>query len=162
VLLRLREVTALCRIFGNADTTGWLVEEFRSFTGAEMADKIACVEGVEAARELAAAADSLGLTCDPLMSDLLVAAIRHADSTRDLEACESLPDALNRDQVWETTRQRAAQIIREELERALEDEVPLDEREDVLYELESRIARYGVDLDLDDLNDYIAAAHEAA
>jgi hypothetical protein len=162
VLLRLREVTALCRIFGDADTTGWLVEEFRSLTDAEMADQIACVEGIAAVRELAAAADSRGLTCDTLISDLLVAAISHADSTRDLEACESLPDALNRDQVWETTRQRAALIMREELERALEDEVPLDEREDVLYELESRIARYGVDLDLDDLKDYIAVAHEAA
>jgi hypothetical protein len=138
VLLRIREVTKLCGIFGDADTSGWLVEKFRSLTDAETVDKIACVEGIAAVRELAAAANTLGLTCDTLISDLLVAAISHANSTRDLEACESLPDALNRDQVWETTRQRAALIMSEELKRALEDDALLDEREEVLYELESR------------------------
>jgi hypothetical protein len=153
VLLRIREVTKLCGIFGDADTSGWLVEKFRSLTDAETVDKIACVEGIAAVRELAAAANTLGLTCDTLISDLLVAAISHANSTRDLEACESLPDALNRDQVWETTRQRAALIMSEELKRALEDDALLDEREEVLYELESRMARYRVDLDLDDLKD---------
>ncbi|WP_194894607.1 restriction endonuclease [Catenulispora pinisilvae] len=149
-LLRLRDTAALLGLYGDAETSAWIVEEVHTLIDSQ-ASRMPCVESLALARQVRL----LPTVPDTLLHRLTETALGNAASIRDLDAYEDLPVSMATTEVRRIARRRAADIIMGELEALTHETTDPAVLEDAALELKFRAQWYEVDIGVDPVLDLI-------
>ncbi|MFF3572183.1 restriction endonuclease [Nocardia jiangxiensis] len=147
----LADAASLLAIFGHPESNTWLLtrvnDQLRSVPS------LPPYPAIVLARRLAKVAFSDSVLPAEAVEQLVLAAIRASTTSRDLLSYEALPNNFRTENTEALARQQAERIFATELEILMVSNNGPEEALSEGEELQQRAARYGLDLDLDDLLD---------
>lgn len=154
-LLRLCDTAALLRLYGAPENLAWFADNARTLIAGPQSSALPCVESLRLARQIHFMPFPSDAERDELASTLTIAALANANTLRDLDAYEVLPDALRTPTIHTTAARRAARILQGELETLANETVDPEVLRAAADDLTQRADWYGVQIDVELLLDLI-------